>query len=67
MIRHVVMWKFKEENKKANMEHAREILYALKPVIKELRRMEIGFDISGTDMSYHDTDIRRNDRRKNGR
>ena len=52
MIRHVVMWKFKEENKKANMEHAREILYALKPVIKELRRMEIGFDFSGTDMSY---------------
>ena len=52
MIRHVVMWKFKEENKKANMEHAREILYALKPVITELRRMEIGFDFSCTDMSY---------------
>ena len=52
MIRHVVMWKFKEENKKANMEHAREILFALKPVIKELRRMEIGFDFSKTDMSY---------------
>ena len=46
------MWKFKEENKKENMEHAREILFALKPVITELRRMEIGFDFSGTDMSY---------------
>ena len=52
MIRHVVMWKFKDENKKNNMLHAREILYALKPVIPELRRMEIGFDVSGTDMSY---------------
>ena len=52
MIRHVVMWKFKDENKKNNMLHAREILYALKPVISELRRMEIGFDISGSDMSY---------------
>ena len=52
MIRHVVMWKFKEENKLENMEHAREILYALRPVIKELRRMEIGFDVSKTDMSY---------------
>ena len=46
------MWKFKEENKKENMEHAREILFALKPVITELRRMEIGFDFSGTEMSY---------------
>lgn len=52
MIRHVVMWKFKEENKEANMQHAREILFALQPVIPELRRMEIGFDISGTEMSY---------------
>ena len=52
MIRHVVMWKFKEENKKENMLHAREILFALQPVIPELRRMEIGFDISDTEMSY---------------
>ena len=46
------MWKFKNENKESNMEHAREILFALKPVISELRRMEIGFDFSKTDMSY---------------
>ncbi len=52
MIRHVVMWKFKEENKTENMEHARQILYALKPIIKEIRRMEIGFDVLKTDMSY---------------
>ena len=54
MIRHVVLWKFREENedKQKNMEHAREILYALKPVIPYLKRMEIGFDISHTEMSY---------------
>ena len=52
MIRHVVMWKFKEEGKAENMEHAKEILYALRSVIGEIRRMEIGFDVSKTDMSY---------------
>ncbi len=55
MIRHVVMWKFKENSegktKMENMEWVREHLYALLPVIPEIKRMEIGFDIMGTDMS----------------
>ena len=55
MIRHVVMWKFKPEaegkNKAENMEWVREHLYALMPVISEIKRMEIGIDVSGTDMS----------------
>lgn len=55
MIRHVVMWKFKNEaegkTKEENMAIVRERLYALLPVISELKRMEIGFDISHTDMS----------------
>ena len=55
MIRHVVMWKLKDDaegrSKAENMEYIREQLYALRPVIKEIKRMEIGFDVSGTDMS----------------
>lgn len=55
MIRHVVMWKMKEaaegKTKAENMEWIREHLYALLPLIPEIRRMEIGFDVSGTDMS----------------
>jgi len=55
MIRHIVMWKFKEEaegkTKRENMEKAREMLYDLLPIIPEIKRMEIGLDISKTDMS----------------
>lgn len=56
MIRHVVMWKFSPsaEGKSTleNMEHIREMLFRLRPLIPEIKRMEIGFDILGTDMSY---------------
>ena len=55
MIRHVVMWKFQNEaegkSKAENMEWVREHLYALLPIIPEIKRMEIGMDISGTEMS----------------
>ncbi len=55
MIRHVVMWKFKHEaegkTREENMAIVRERLYALLPIIPELKKMEIGSDISHTDMS----------------
>ena len=55
MIRHVVMWKFKNEaegkTKEENLAIVRDRLYALLPIIPELKRMEIGFDLSHTDMS----------------
>ena len=55
MIRHVVMWKFKNEaegkTREENMAIVRDRLYALLPIIPELRKMEIGLDISHTDMS----------------
>ena len=55
MIRHVVMWKFKEigegKTKKENMEWVREHLYALMPIIPEIQRMEVGFDLTGSEMS----------------
>ena len=55
MIRHVVMWKFKEiaegKSKAENTEWVKENLYALLPIIPEIKRMEIGIDITGSDMS----------------
>ena len=55
MIRHIVLWKFKEEaegkSKAENMQWVREHLYALCPTISEIKRMEIGTDITGSEMS----------------
>lgn len=56
MIRHVVMWKFKDEaegkTKEENMQIVRDALFALLPIIPELKLMEIDCDISHTEMSY---------------
>ncbi|MBO7175982.1 MAG: Dabb family protein [Clostridia bacterium] len=56
MIQHVVMWKFAEEaeglTKAENMAWVKEHLTALIPIIPEIKKMEIGADIGGTDMSY---------------
>ena len=56
MIRHVVMWKFKEtaegRTKKENMDLVRERLLALPALIPQIKRLEVGFDKKGTDSSY---------------
>ena len=50
MVRHIVMWKFKEsaEGKSAaqNMELVKNSLYALVGVIDEIKKMDVGIDIS---------------------
>ena len=46
MIKHVVMWKFKEENREENMKKTREMLLSLPPVISEIKKMEVYFDIT---------------------
>ena len=55
MIRHIVMWRFCEnaegKTKQENMEFVRDSLYALPAIIPEIKKMEIGFDVSHTDMS----------------
>lgn len=49
MIKHIVMWKFKEQaegqTKEQNMKHVAESLMNLRAVIPELESMEIGQDI----------------------
>ena len=55
MIRHVVMWKFLDsaegKTKQENMQIVKDSLYALLPIIPEIKRMEIGIDVKHTDMS----------------
>ena len=51
MIKHVVIWKFKEENKEENMKKAKQILLALPAIIPEIKKMEVYFDISHKEMS----------------
>ena len=50
MVKHIVMWKFKEsaEGRSAaeNMELVKDSLYALVGVIDEIKKMEVGIDIS---------------------
>ncbi len=52
MIKHVVMWRFKEENKAQNMAHTKEILLALPALIPEIKKMEVYFDTLHGEMSY---------------
>lgn len=51
MIRHIVMWKFKE-GEQENMLLFRDRLLALKGQIPEIRAMEVGININPSDRSY---------------
>ncbi len=56
MIKHVVMWRFKESaegnTKSENMKIFREGLEALVPIIPELKSLEMGVDELQSDSSY---------------
>ncbi len=45
MIKHIVMWKFKE-NEEENMKKFLEGLNSLKPIIPEIKYMETGININ---------------------
>lgn len=51
MIRHIVMWKFKE-GEYENMLLFRERLLALKGQIPEIRAMEVGVNINPSERSF---------------
>ncbi|MBQ8356936.1 MAG: Dabb family protein [Clostridia bacterium] len=55
MIEHVVMWKFKDgegRTREENMAYVRERLLALPDIIPEIKFMQLGRDVSHTEMSY---------------
>lgn len=51
MIKHIVMWKFKE-GERENMLLFREKLLSLKEQIPEIRAMEVGININPSDRSF---------------
>lgn len=51
MIKHIVMWKFKE-GEQENMMLFRKRLLALKDQIPEIRAMEVGVNINPSERSY---------------
>lgn len=51
MIRHIVMWKFKE-GERENMLVFRDRLLALKGKIPEIRAMEVGINMNPSERSY---------------
>ncbi len=51
MIKHIVMWRFKE-GEQDNMLLFRDKLLALKGKIPEIKAMEVGININPSDRSY---------------
>ncbi|CAA6806607.1 MAG: Stress responsive alpha-beta barrel domain protein Dabb [uncultured Sulfurovum sp.] len=49
MVKHIVMFDFKDENKKENLEKAKEMLEALLESIPTLKSMEVGINFSQED------------------
>ncbi|MGL4740765.1 MAG: Dabb family protein [Sarcina sp.] len=52
MIKHIVMWKLKEENKVENANKIKASLEALKAEIEEIVEIEVGIDINKSDAAY---------------
>ena len=55
MLKHIVVWKFADnaegKTKAENLNIVKESLYALCDIIPQIKKMEIGLDVSGTEMS----------------
>lgn len=49
MVKHIVLFDFKEENKKANIEKAKEMLEGLLETVPTLKGMEIGINFANED------------------
>jgi len=52
MIVHIVMFKFKNENKEANIQETKELLNALVDLIPNLKSMEVGVNFTVTDRAF---------------
>jgi len=52
MIVHIVMFKFKDENRDANIAKTKEILEALVAKIEPLQKMEVGIDFNQSERAF---------------
>lgn len=48
MIKHIVMWNLKKENKEENSKKIKEMLEGLNGIIKEANKLEVGININDT-------------------
>ncbi|MBN2163031.1 MAG: Dabb family protein [Pontiellaceae bacterium] len=51
MIKHIVMWKFKDDVAKADKLEMKRLLESLMGVVPSLLKIEIGMDVVGSDAS----------------
>ena len=55
MVKHIVMWKFCDsaqgQSKEENMAKVKDMLFALVDIIPQIKSMDIGFDITHSEMS----------------
>ena len=55
MVRHVVLWKFKDNaegrSRRENMELVKERLEALPALIPQIKKLEVTFDVKGSEFS----------------
>ncbi|MBQ1935223.1 MAG: Dabb family protein [Clostridia bacterium] len=54
MLKHVVCWKFKDENKEANMQKVKELLEALPAKIPFIRKLDVGVNVNTSDAATFD-------------
>ncbi|WP_066871999.1 Dabb family protein [Clostridium mediterraneense] len=52
MIKHIVMWKLKDENKEENALKIKKDLEALKSEISEIKEIEVGIDVNKSEAAY---------------
>ena len=52
MVRHIVMWKLKEENKAENARLLKEKLEGLVGIIPEIKELEVGININDDSAAY---------------
>jgi len=52
MIKHIVMWNLKEENKEKNALEIKNKLESLKAIIPQIRSIEVGRNFNESDMAY---------------
>ncbi len=56
MIKHIVMWKFKDEaegrTKAENCRYIKERLEALPPIISRIRKLEVGINFNTSAMAF---------------
>lgn len=51
MIKHIVMWKLKDDNKEENAKKIKTMLEGLKGKIKEIKEINVGININKSDAS----------------